>query len=306
MQSQRISHITNFSIQPVYRLFMQISVVIPTYNRCAVICRSIDSVLRQTRPPNEIIVIDDGSTDDTLNKLEAQYSDQITVIEIPKNAGVSAARNVGIKYSHGDWIALLDSDDEWLETKLATQEQALQQDSHLLCHTEEIWIRNGKRVNPMNKHAKQGGDIFEVCLPLCAISPSSVLIHKDLFDQIGNFDESLPACEDYDLWLRICSRHSVLFVETPQLLKYGGHADQLSRQHWGMDRFRVTALQKILQSNALNPQQRQLAISCILQKSQILYKGALKHNNPEMIDLCQSLLQQYSYSTQSTPGDEAL
>lgn len=272
---------------------MQISVVIPTYNRFAVICRAVDSVLRQTRPADEIIVIDDGSTDDTLNKLESRYVQQITIIETPINSGVSAARNTGIKHSRGDWIALLDSDDEWLDTKLAVQVQALRQDPHLLCHTEEIWIRNGKRVNPMNKHAKQGGDIFEHCLPLCAISPSSVLLHKDLIDSIGNFDESLPACEDYDLWLRICSKHCVLFVETPQLLKYGGHSDQLSRQHWGMDKFRVSALQKILQSNTLSPQQRQLAISYLIEKATILHKGALKHNNAEMINLCQNLLQQY-------------
>lgn len=282
---------------------MHISVVIPTYNRSAVICRAIDSVLRQTRPADEIIVIDDGSTDDTLPLLSSRYAKQITIVESPKNAGVSTARNIGIRRSGGDWIALLDSDDEWLAGKLASQEQALQLDPHLLCHTEEIWIRNGRRVNPMNKHAKHGGDIFMDCLPLCAISPSSVLIHRDLINSIGNFDESLPACEDYDLWLRICSKHSVLFVETPQLLKYGGHEDQLSKQHWGMDRFRVKALQKILTSNTLDFEQRKLAVSTLTKKARILQKGALKHNNNEMIDLCQNLLQKYDQPVNHSPDD---
>ena len=283
---------------------MQISIVIPTYNRSAIICRAIDSVLRQTRPADEIIVVDDRSTDNTLDLLKAKYSKQITIIESAENSGVSAARNIGIKHSNGDWIALLDSDDEWLDTKLAAQQHALQQNPHPLCHTEEIWIRNGKRVNQMKKHAKQGGDIFENCLPLCAISPSSVLIHKELLDNIGGFDESLPACEDYDLWLRICAEHSVLFVDTPQLLKYGGHADQLSRQYWGMDRFRLTALQKIIKSDRLNPQQRQMAISCLVKKTLILQAGALKHNNVEMINLCQTLLGQYQSEPQHSTNEE--
>ena len=272
---------------------MLISVIIPTYNRSTVIDRALNSVLCQTRPADEIIVVDDGSTDDTLCKLESGYDGKITVLQHEKNAGVSAARNTGIKHCSGDWIALLDSDDEWIPTKLATQVEALSKDPHRLCHTEEIWIRNGIRVNQMNKHAKQGGDIFSACLPLCAMSPSSVLITKDLFDEIGYFDESLPACEDYDMWLRMCSRHSVLYIESPQLLKYGGHPDQLSRLHWGMDRFRIKALVKLMQSNTLDPEQQQLTQACLIKKVQILHKGALKHNNTKVIDHCQKILHQY-------------
>jgi glycosyltransferase involved in cell wall biosynthesis len=195
---------------------------------------------------------------------------------------VSKARNFGVEHSRGGWLAFLDSDDEWLPEKLERQWAALQQQpEYRLCHTEEIWIRNGKRVNPMNKHAKYGGHIFDYCLPLCAMSPSSVLIRRDLLEQTGGFDEQLPACEDYDLWLRICAKNPVLFIDQPLLKKYGGHPDQLSKKHWGMDRFRVYALEKILHSGTLDDQQRAAATATLLEKCEILANGASKRGNRE-------------------------
>ena len=268
---------------------MQISVVIPTYNRSELVCRAIDSVLHQTRPANEIIVIDDGSTDNTVSVLKSRYGNQINLIVTQSNSGVSAARNIGISSSEGDWIALLDSDDSWLESKLETQEAALNNRAELLCHTDEIWIRNGVRVNPMRKHGKFGGEIFDHCLPLCVISPSSALIHKELLESVGGFDESLPACEDYDLWLKICSQHKVLFLPSPQLVKYGGHADQLSRKYWGMDRFRTQSLRNLLNSNTLTNHQRTAVLECLLQKTEILLKGARKRNNELLINYCETI-----------------
>ncbi len=100
-----------------------------------------------------------------------------------------------------------------------------------VCHTDEIWIRNGRRVNARKKHGKKGGWIFQHCLPLCAMSPSSIMIHRDVFTALGGFDERLPACEDYDLWLRITARYPVLFTRQPLIEKYGGHDDQLSRKY---------------------------------------------------------------------------
>ncbi|MDE2825547.1 MAG: glycosyltransferase family 2 protein, partial [Gemmatimonadota bacterium] len=216
-----------------------VSVVIPTYNRADRLPSAIRSVLEQTAPPAEIIVVDDGSTDGTPALVRTfpgvRYLRQ-------ENQGVSAARNHGIGAAKHDWIALLDSDDEWLPGKLERQWGALERDPrYRFCHTDEIWIRKGRRVNPMKKHAKYGGHIFHHCLPLCVISPSSALIHRDLFERFGMFDPELPVCEDYDLWLRICAREPVLYVDEPLLLKYGGHEDQLSRAYWGMDRFRIRA-----------------------------------------------------------------
>ncbi len=268
-----------------------ISVIIPTFNRAATLSRAIDSVLAQIHTADEIIVVDDGSTDATQQLLDDHYP-QLRVIR-QQNLGVSAARNRGIAESTGEWIAFLDSDDAWLPTKLQIQLSALQQNpDYRFCHTEEIWIRNGVRVNQMNKHAKSGGDIFEKCLPMCVISPSSALMQRTLFDSIGLFDESLPACEDYDLWLRLCANEPVLYIEEPQIKKYGGHEDQLSRKHWGMDRFRIHALIKIQQSGMLDAHQQSLVADTIRNKAEILIKGGLKHGNHELVANYRTMLAQ--------------
>ncbi len=270
----------------------KISVIIPTYNRCDLLPRALESVLNQTYPADEIIVIDDGSTDETGKMIQQQFP-QVHYIH-QHNQGVSHARNAGIKQAGGDWIAFLDSDDEWLPDKLSCQCAALAENPELrVCHSEEIWIRHGRRVNPMNKHQKSGGWIFQRCLPLCAMSPSSILIHRSVFEQTGLFDESLPACEDYDLWLQITARYPVLFIDQPLIKKYGGHADQLSSRFWGMDRFRIRALQKIIDSGLLSSQDRQAAIDMLTKKSQIFIQGALKRNKLEQAEHYQRLLESY-------------
>ena len=257
-----------------------ISVIIPVYNRYNLIDRAIKSVLQQTRPPDEIIVIDDGSTDGTDLIIKKNYPDIILLQQ--KNRGVSCARNNGIKNAKGTWITLLDSDDEWLPEKLEKQLLALQDNSSSkICHTDEIWVRNGVRVNPMKKHRKYGGNIYKYCLPLCVISPSSVMIHKDIFKDVGFFDEHLPVCEDYDLWLRICSRYPVLYLRKKLIKKYGGHDDQLSLRFWGMDRFRIQALEKMINDPILSENNRNATVATAINKGRILQKGLLKHNHKE-------------------------
>ncbi len=269
-----------------------ISVIIPTYNRRELLARALKSVINQTCPAAEIIVIDDGSIDETGRMVRQQFPQVHYIYQ--RNRGVSHARNVGIKHAGGDWIAFLDSDDEWLPDKLRCQCAALAENPELkVCHSEEIWIRRGKRVNQMHKHQKSGGWIFQRCLPLCAMSPSSILIHHSVFEQTGLFDESLPACEDYDLWLQITARYPVLFIDQPLIKKYGGHADQLSSRFWGMDRFRITALQKIIDSGLLSPEDRQAAIAMLTQKCHIFSQGALKRNKPEQAEQYQQILESY-------------
>jgi glycosyltransferase involved in cell wall biosynthesis len=271
---------------------MTISVIIPTYNRAETLPRALDSVLSQTLQADEILVIDDGSTDETHSLVTACYP-QCRYLSQP-NQGVSSARNLGISQASGDWIALLDSDDAWLPDKLQRQATALKQKSgYRLCHTEEIWIRNGIRVNAMKKHTKQGGRIFRHCLPLCVISPSSALLHRSLFEEVGLFDTSLPACEDYDLWLRICAREAVLFLEQPLIVKYGGHSDQLSRRHWGMDRFRIEALEKIINSGILQDEDREAALQTLICKAGILSQGAEKRGNRDRAGHYRRLQQHY-------------
>lgn len=256
-----------------------ISVIIPTYNRATRLLRALRSVLAQTCAPDEILVIDDGSTDETARLI----LDVPGVRYLPQSRrGVSAARNHGIRAARGKWLAFLDSDDQWLPEKLERQRKALAQSPDaLICHTNEIWIRRGRRVNPRRKHAKSGGRIFARCLPLCVISPSSAMLHRSLFGEVGLFDETLPACEDYDLWLRICARYPVLYLEEPLIVKHGGHSDQLSRRFWGMDRFRIRALEKIVASGVLGPDDLRGAIETLVTKIDLYAAGARKRGKNE-------------------------
>ena len=262
----------------------KISVVIPTLNRINTLQRALDSVINQTYKPAEIIVVDNGSSDGTLKFLREQYP-KITILTENK-IGVSSARNKGIKNSINQWIALLDSDDAWHTRKLEIQTSML--DSALkeynLIHTDEVWFRNNKHINQMKKHKKQGGYIFERCLSLCCISPSSVIFKKNILDKVGLFDESLPVCEDYDMWLKICSSEEVLFAQDKLTYKYGGHKDQLSKSYWGMDRFRIKSIENIIKNFDLTYNQKKQAKKELIKKLKIIINGAFKRNNLSIVN----------------------
>ena len=254
---------------------MKISVVIPTFNRISLVARAIDSVLKQSLNPYEIIVVDDGSDDGTSEMIKNKYK-SIKLIQ-QQNNGVSAARNNGIKHAKGDWIGLLDSDDEWTEKKLENQaDRLIKTPEYDFCHTNEIWIRNGVRVNQKKKHEKYGGYIFDKCLDICRISPSSTLFKKNILEHVGWFDTQLPVCEDYDLWLRITADYKILFVDEPLIIKYGGHTDQLSQSVEGIELFRIKSLENLLANTELSPQKRNLAITMIIKKLNIYLNGLIK------------------------------
>ena len=259
----------------------KVSVIIPTYNRADFLEEAIESVLSQDYKDFELIVIDDGSTDETRDIIKAYPGSVVYIYQ--DNRGVSYARNRGIKKSSGEYIAFLDSDDKWLPKKLSSQMDFLERNPHaLICYTEEIWVRGGVRVNPMKKHKKYSGMIFENVLPLCIISPSSVMIKRRLlFNEIGFFDESLPACEDYDLWLRIAARHHVYLIETPLIVKRGGHHDQLSQKFIGIDRFRIKALINIMESGILSTEQYNASLMELRRKCTIFGNGCIKRGKQE-------------------------
>ena len=254
---------------------MDISVIIPTYNRKNTLPRAVESVLNQTYKPVKIIVVDDGSTDGTKEWFSEMYPLVHYIYQV--NSGVSSARNTGINSARGNWIALLDSDDEWLPDKLELQVKLLQNNAELrFCHTNEIWIRNGVRINQMKKHQKYGGNIFKKCLDICRISPSSSLFHTSVIKDVGRFDESLDVCEDYDLWLRITAKYPVLFLDQPLIKKFGGHTDQLSRVFGGIEQYRIRSLEKILTSISLTGSQFEAARDMLIHKLQIYAKGLKK------------------------------
>jgi len=268
-----------------------VSVIIPTFNRGYCLEESIRSVLQQSFVDFELIVVDDGSTDNT-SELVAKFP-AVKLIRLEKNRGVSFARNRGMVEAQGDCIAFLDSDDLWEKDKLASQVKWIERDFHAV-YTDEIWIRNGVRVNPMNKHRKYSGDIFRYCLPLCIVSPSSVLLRAEVLREVGGFDESMPVCEDYDLWLRIAKHYPFHFIAEKLIVKRGGHEDQLSRKYWGMDRWRVYALEKLLQENKLKKEQKDLVVTMLIEKCEILINGFGKRGKNQEKEHYRNLVARYS------------
>ena len=263
---------------------MKISVVIPTYNRFNSIGRALDSILDQTYKPHEIIIVDDGSTDGTRELIRDHYPSIKYFYQ--SRSGVSKARNKGIVESKAKWIAFLDSDDQWQPNKLEEQKNNLKQNPTILVsHTNEIWIRNGVRVNQMKKHQKYGGYIFDKCLDFCRMSPSSIMIHRQVFEDIGNFDEDLLVCEDYDLWIRVTSKFPVTYLDKPLIKKYGGHEDQLSKVKNGIEHFRIQSLEKILLSRMLTKEQEYDAKEVLLKKLFIYSNGLKKRNKLEELAL---------------------
>ncbi|HEY4687614.1 MAG TPA: glycosyltransferase family A protein [Candidatus Subteraquimicrobiales bacterium] len=270
---------------------MKISVLVPTYNRARKMARAVDSVLNQTRRPFEVIVVDDGSTDKT-PLLLTKYNGAVKVIR-QNNQGVAAARNRAIKEARGESLALLDSDDWWLPAKMEEQIAFHQKNPDLLIsQTNEIWLRNRVKVNPKRYHEKQAGWIFEKCLERCLISPSAVLINRKVLREVGLFDESLPACEDYDLWLRITRLFRVGLVKENLVVKTGGHQDQLSAKFWGLDRFRVQALEKIL-NFPLGKEQQKEVFRVLVAKLTILKNGSLKRGDTGRAQTYQKKIERY-------------
>ncbi len=262
----------------------EISVIIPTYNRAYCLERCIDSVLKQTFKDIEIIVVDDGSTDNTQELLK-QYSrkDDRLFYAHQENTGVSKARNVGMAMSKTNTIALLDSDDEWLPKKLELHYEFHIRNKWKISQTQEIWNRNGKRVNPPKHLQKQEGDIFEISLHNCMISPSAVLFEKKLILDLKGFREDLPACEDFDLWLKITKDYPVGLLKKDLMIRYGGASDQLSAKHPVMDRFRLDSLFDLKKNGNLNQKKLALLEDVLQNRLNIVQNGARKHKNVELL-----------------------
>ncbi len=238
-------------------------------------------MLAQTFTDYELIVVDDGSTDDT-PLIEEEYRGKLKYIQ-QKHAGVSAARNHGIMVSSSPWITFLDSDDQWMSHKLRVHDEYLGSlnREERIHQVDEIWIRNERRVNPGQRHKKRGGWIFLDSLHLCLVSPSATIMHRALLEETGGFDERLPACEDYDLWLRVSWKERIGYVPQYMVTRYGGHTDQLSASYKGMDRFRVYSICGLLKNHHDDmPGDYLLAsIQVAMKKLAILQQGAERRNN---------------------------
>ena len=265
---------------------MKISVVIPTYNRANTILRALKSVLNQSYKADEIIVIDDGSSDETQEILK-KFQDQIVLIS-QDNLGVSSARNRGIELCKNEWVAFLDSDDFWHKDKLKLQVEFHTKNRDILfSHTNELWIRDDKVINQKSHHKKPQGECFLENLNFCKIAPSSVMINKKILKDVGYFDQSLKVCEDYDLWLRVLYKYSVGLLHERLVTKYDGEKNQLSYRYFAMDKFRIYALEK-----HLNSRYHVEIKTEIIKKLNILLNGSKKHKNQEIYEYCIKKLQE--------------
>lgn len=263
-----------------------VSVIIPTYNRGEFLERSITSIFRQSMICSEIIVVDDGSEDNSLEILERLQSKSPVPLKIvcQKNAGPASARNSAIRVANCPYLAFLDSDDHWLVKKLEIQYTALRDsDGFLISHTKEKWLRRGKHLNQKKIHIPQHGEIYSHCLLLCAVGMSTVMVSQDVLTEVGFFDETLRCCEDYDMWLRVACRYPFHLVDAPLIVKEGGRDDQVSYQYrLGMDRFRIFSLQKMLDSTLLNEQMYLATFREFSRKVNVFGNGCIKHNKEKM------------------------
>ena len=261
-----------------------ISVIIPCYNRVEFLRHALLSVSKQSLCPTEIIVIDDGSVKPLEKKLASEFPHTLWYRQ--QNQGVSSARNLGIQKAQCPWVAFLDSDDEWQPEKLEKQIRFHKRHpTFLASHTDEVWIRNGNQVLPPKYLNKAPEQLFKRSLERCLICPSSVLLHHSIFEKFGCFDKNLPVCEDYDLWVRILLKESFGYIDEKLVVKHGGHSDQLSRQNWGMDRFRVKSLEKLVEKGEIPSGKQEAILSILVQKCKILSKGFRKHNKNKQSEM---------------------
>ena len=266
-------------------MIINVSVIIPTYNRVKFLPACINSVLKQSIPVEEIIVVDNNSSDGTVNYIRDKF--KMVRVLIERNKGVSFARNLGILNSKNNWVAFLDSDDEWMPDKIQKQIELIKRLNYKVnfIHTNEKWVRNNIILNQKKKHAKKGGYIFQDCLDICKISPSSTLIKKSLFDQYGLFNTKFKVCEDYELWLRFTSKIEIGYINEVLIKKNGGHNDQLSKKYWGIDRYRIKALEKLIVTNNLTIEYKVMAVKKLIEKINILILGAINRKNKRILKM---------------------
>lgn len=272
-----------------------VSVIIPTFNRANFIGSALVSVLNQKDFLGEIIIMDDGSTDETFQKIEPYLQDHTIQYYCIDNSGPSTARNQGVEKAKHSLVAFLDSDDSWAKNKLHRQiSHMIENPEYKISHTGEKWFRKGVHLNKKKIHFPRQGDIFDHCLQICAVGMSTVIMEKSLFEYHGGFDQSLPCCEDYDLWLRISSTNDFLLLNDELTIKNGGRIDQLSVQYrLGMDKYRIYSIEKLLTQHILSEEKHALAISELTKKCMVYGNGCIKHGNKEEGEYYLSIPQKY-------------
>ena len=217
----------------------KISVVIPTYNRADLISETLDSVLAQTYRDFEVIVVDDGSTDDTI-KLLSKYGQDIRIIG-QENQGAGSARNTGIREAKGEFIAFLDSDDLWLPKKLERQIAFLDRNRDLSWVYTDVEVfdgESGRKLYILGQCSRlYEGDILPYLFLKNFIPSSTLLVRRSIFNEIGAF-KTLPMAQDCDMWLRIAALYPVGLIAEP-LARYRIHRERISSGHKWKTKFNI-------------------------------------------------------------------
>ncbi len=292
------------------------SVIIPFYQREDLLLEALQSALNQSCKEYEIILINDGTPhiSDKLQRCIADYP-VIRYVEQPHSGFPGAVRNRGVAHATGEWLAFLDSDDLWVPHKLerckayingagstamsaGTDSTALHLHNlpkvYPLIHSREEWIRNGERVSQRKqKHAREG-DIFFDALKKCIIGPSTTVMRRDIFLELGGFREDIEIAEDYELWLRYCDRYKVSYIEEPLVIKRAGPWEQLSTKYQEIEIFRIHALKELVDREIFTKDHQQEASQELARKCHIYGMGAEKRGDQHRADTYYSLANRYN------------
>jgi glycosyltransferase involved in cell wall biosynthesis len=284
------------------------TVVVPTCNRREMVAQALQSVLAQTYRNFELVVVDDGSTDGTPMHLMRLLGAEPRAVEILSrmnpaalnpffhqfvhdgipiqyqyhpNRGLGAARNRGIRHARGTYVAFLEAEDLWEPTHLQAQIAFLDGDGWArIARVGGRQAKDGTRARRSRRAEEASGWIFSQALEACPAGLSCAVVHRGCFAECGTFDENMPACDDYDLWLRLAARFPIHYVAGPEVT-HRSPRPELASHSWTWDRFRVYALEKAFQSGQLNPEQRFLVSQEIVRRCEHLVEGYRRQKSEE-------------------------
>lgn len=266
-----------------------VSVIIPTFNRVHLLKRAIDSVLAQSFKDFELLIVDDGSTDDTEAMVATIEDPRVRFIKLTHSGFPGKVRNAGVVQSTGALLAFLDSDDCWRPQKLSrqvplhavTEGREGELSRARISHTRELWLRSGKEISQHSQKHRREGNIFEDALIKCIIGPSTVILGRALFQKFGGFREDLEIAEDYEIWLRITYTEPVAYIDEPLTKKYAGHGDQLSEKYGLIEPFRIRGLKDLVDRGYFQGEPLKLAKAELSRKCRIYAGGCRKRGKSD-------------------------
>jgi len=311
----------------------RVSVIVATHNKRDLLLEALESVFHQSYRDFDVIVVDDGSTDGTPVQVFSRFGAQPEAIAalarmnptsirpfshsfvhhgLPVhyhyygNRGLSSARNRGIRVARSPLLAFLDHEDAWSPDHLALSAEVHEDDAHpVISYVNECSPKERARARAARRDEPLSGMIFEHVLDASQICISSSMINRVCFNECGFFDENLPACADYDLWLRLCSRYPVVHVPGPQLTRRSVRHRSSSRA-WTWDRYRVYALEKAFQSGHLDPGQRLLVAEEIVRKCERLVDGFTKQTSDERANFYERKRKRFALEVRKLRASEGL